>query len=509
MGVQIQGDTGNVIATKGTYSGNVTVGGTLTYEDVTNIDSVGLVTARQGIEVGARPGVAASISVDGNMIVSGISTFGGKVLPSSDSSIDIGTTSVRFQNAYVDNYYGSGANLTGIAATDNVRTGILDVAGIATFRDDVLVGSAVTISESGVAIAGAGITVANINGGQVGGRRNLIINGDMSQAQRGTSFSPTGTDQIYTLDRFEHVATSGVSADCTVTQNQSYNISGVGDMKSYKITPDSTDTATGGGNLTIRYQVEGQDLQHLEYGTSNAKPITISFFAKTASANNGDQYALCLFHSRSSDAAQRTINVPFTATSSWQRFAFTFPGDTDSSYDIVDTTASGMTLTWILDSGPDDIMAQKSAWATDGGYFRAVTGQSNFMDSTSNEFFLTGVQMEIGDTATNFEKITFAENERLCFRYYQSEDFATLMGSASGAVSTPRITFPIKMRVAPTTFTVNYNSNGSGSFRNQNDGSTMTGHTTYTVYDYGFAARGSSGSSNILYSSTYFADAEI
>ena len=77
MGVQINGDTGNVIATKGTYSGNVTIGGTLTYEDVTNIDSVGLVTARTGIEIGARPGVAASISVDGNMIVSGISTFGG------------------------------------------------------------------------------------------------------------------------------------------------------------------------------------------------------------------------------------------------------------------------------------------------------------------------------------------------------------------------------------------------------------------------------------------------
>ena len=76
MGVQIQGDTGNVIATKGTFSGDVGIAGTLTYEDVTNIDSVGLVTARNGIEIGARPGVAASISVDGNMIISGISTFG-------------------------------------------------------------------------------------------------------------------------------------------------------------------------------------------------------------------------------------------------------------------------------------------------------------------------------------------------------------------------------------------------------------------------------------------------
>ena len=87
MGVQINGDTGNISATKADYSGNVTICGTLTYEDVTNIDSVGLVTARSGIEVGARPGVAASISVDGNMIVSGISTFGGDIKTSGSNII--------------------------------------------------------------------------------------------------------------------------------------------------------------------------------------------------------------------------------------------------------------------------------------------------------------------------------------------------------------------------------------------------------------------------------------
>ena len=118
MGVQINGSEGNVIATKGTYSGNVTIGGTLTYEDVTNIDSVGLVTARTGIEIGARPGVAASISVDGNMIVSGISTFGGdvqvpdKIIHSGDTNTAIrfpttdnvsvetnGSESIRFDDA--------------------------------------------------------------------------------------------------------------------------------------------------------------------------------------------------------------------------------------------------------------------------------------------------------------------------------------------------------------------------------------------------------------------------
>ena len=97
MGVQINGSEGNVIATKGTYSGNVTIGGTLTYEDVTNIDSVGLVTARTGIEIGARPGVAASISVDGNMIVSGIATIGSKlgiggITPSNALDVQGGAT---------------------------------------------------------------------------------------------------------------------------------------------------------------------------------------------------------------------------------------------------------------------------------------------------------------------------------------------------------------------------------------------------------------------------------
>ena len=64
MGVQISGDTGNVLATKGTYTGNLTVGGVLTYEDETNVDSVGLVTARSGIEIAGIPEVASMLSID-------------------------------------------------------------------------------------------------------------------------------------------------------------------------------------------------------------------------------------------------------------------------------------------------------------------------------------------------------------------------------------------------------------------------------------------------------------
>ena len=103
MGVQINGDTGNVIATKGTFSGDVGIGGTLTYEDVTNIDAVGIITARNGIEIGARPGVGASISVDGNAIFSGLTTTGSLEVSTGfikipDSIIHVGDadTKIRF-----------------------------------------------------------------------------------------------------------------------------------------------------------------------------------------------------------------------------------------------------------------------------------------------------------------------------------------------------------------------------------------------------------------------------
>ena len=127
MGVQIQGDTGNVIATKGTYSGNVTIGGTLTYEDVTNVDSIGIVTARNGIEVGARPGVAASISVDGNMIVSGISTFGGdvqvpdKIIHSGDTN-----TAIRFPSADTITAETGGSERTRIDSSGRLLIGLTE-----------------------------------------------------------------------------------------------------------------------------------------------------------------------------------------------------------------------------------------------------------------------------------------------------------------------------------------------------------------------------------------------
>ena len=120
-----------------------------------------------------KVGSACTISQDGDVFFTGVCTA--TTLTGAASGLTGALPAI------------DGSALTGMASTENVRTGILDVAGIATFRNTMNVGAAVTISESGIEASGIGITVANINGGQIGGRRNLVINGDMRVAQRGTS----------------------------------------------------------------------------------------------------------------------------------------------------------------------------------------------------------------------------------------------------------------------------------------------------------------------------------
>ncbi len=342
-------------------------------------------------------------------------------------------------------------------------------------------------SIKGVGASTAAITVNNtdgtcsanitsVNGGQFA-NRNKVINGNMVCSQRGTTFSPDNTEQPYTLDRFQHVATSGADGDCTVTQSTD---TPDGFKNSYKVTPDATNTPTGGGNVVIRTRLEGQNLQDFAYGTSSAKSLSVSFYAKTSSENSGDQYTLCMFYFRS-DGTGKTVNVAFSPTSTWQRFSFTFAGDTDASYGIRDDNGTGMSIMWVLASGPNDIMAAKSTWEADGAYFRAVTGQDNFMDNTNNEFYLTGVQLEVGSVITDFEHRSLGQELALCQRYYYrwtagGADRYLWMGQSYSTAACFGIILelPVTMRATPTASAVGtfdpYGSDGSsaghGAFSN-------------------------------------------
>ena len=179
MAVQISGND-ITVPRDGTFSRNVSIAGTLTYEDVTNVDSIGLVTARNGIEVGASPGVAATISVDGNAIFSGITTIGGNVKVGTGITLspdgDVFFTGVATGNASgltnipAANITGtlpaiSGANLTGIQA--GIQTAVpKSVSGITTVLD---------LSKDDFKITASGITTVDVRGGSEGNSHTLRI----------------------------------------------------------------------------------------------------------------------------------------------------------------------------------------------------------------------------------------------------------------------------------------------------------------------------------------------
>ncbi len=282
-------------------------------------------------------------------------------------------------------------------------------------------------------------------GGSGLSHRNKVINGGMTISQRGTTFSAT-TSSIYTLDRFQIATGTAFNFDTTITQDSS---TPDGFSKSLKITPDSTQTPTGSHNGTIRHMIEGQDVQDLAFGTSSAKSVTISFYAKSASQNNNHQYGVQL-RCRDGSTTQY-VNQAFTVTSSWQRFTMTFVGNTGLA--IRNDNDNGFEICFHLASGPDDIVSAKSTWTTSGA-FQTVTGQSNFMDNTSNEFYLTGVQLEVGDTATSFEHRSYGEELRRCQRYFfnltGNNNFRSGVLGYANSSSEFRgvVNFPVPMRAA-------------------------------------------------------------
>ena len=351
------------------------------------------------------------------------------------------------------------------------------------------------LSVTGVSTVAALNATSIVNNTQLS-HRNKVINGAVTIAQRGTSHSPGGSDQKYFIDQFQHIATSGASFDATVTQDTS---APDGFDRSYKVTPDATNTPTGSGNACFRIKLEGQDCQELDYGSSSAKQVTVSFYAKSASANNGHQYTFQLRHF-ATDSTMRSINAPFTITSSFQRFTFTFDGDT--AVDIINTSALGMELDWHLASGPDDIASQHTSWTTTN-LFTCVTGQSNFLDSTNNEFYVTGIQLEIGSVATPFEHRTVGEELERCHRYYQKLHGGSLsyfgVGNVDGATMAQiLVNFVTEMRTAPSSmetsgtanhYSIRVGSNATGtSVPTISNRTTKNAMTIFTASGHGFTS---------------------
>ena len=285
--------------------------------------------------------------------------------------------------------------------------------------------------------------------------RNLLINSAMKVAQRATSVSSYSSDTFCTVDRFKvRVGSLGVYTVSQATDAPN------GFEYSLKLDCTTADSSPASSDYLFLLQaIEGQDLQQLKKGTSDAESLTLSFYVKSNKTGTGQ------INLRDHDN-DRLVGKTYTISSAntWEYKTLTFPADTTGA--ITSDNTSGISVEIWLDSGSDyEGGAVPTTWETRSQTDRNAAGNLNIGGSTDNEFLITGIQMEIGDVATAFEHRSFGDELAACQRYtYKATADSSYghFGGGYGATTTiayANIPLPVKMRAIPSLTT-------SGSFRN-------------------------------------------
>ena len=294
--------------------------------------------------------------------------------------------------------------------------------------------------------------IGNINMGGGGTNRNVIINGAMNVAQRGTSSTGLGASAGYfTVDRFR-MDSGSTAGRYTMTQDSS---APSGFANSLKLACTTADTSIASGEyLILQQKLEGQNLQGFAKGTSDAKPFAVSFYVK---GNASATYVAELYDNDNT----RQVSKSFTVGTDWARVELSFPADTTGAFD--DDNAFSLQLQIWLHSGSSYTSGTLSeTWTSVTETNRAV-GISSFFDSTDRTFFITGVQVEVGQNPTEFEHEPFGVTQEKCHRYfYQTTNQHYGSYGEYNAAGYDNIQFPTDMRAIPTA------TKGSGSQTIQN-----------------------------------------
>ena len=241
--------------------------------------------------------------------------------------------------------------------------------------------------------------------------RNILINGGMDLAQRGTSFAAANDDD-YTLDRFKYDISGTDVYQFTISQDTDVP-TGQGFAKSMKFDCTTADASLDADNYAIIHtRIEGQNLQYLKKGTSNAESTTISFWVKS---NKTGTYIVELQDSDNNRVICKSYTV--SSSSTWEKKTITFAGDTTGAFDN-DNAASLRVNFWLLSGTAFTSGTLATSWESRTNANRAV-GQVNLGDNTSNEWYVTGIQLEAGSVASDFEFLPVDVNENRCLRYYE------------------------------------------------------------------------------------------
>ena len=282
---------------------------------------------------------------------------------------------------------------------------------------------------------------------QTSGRRNLLYNGAMQVAQRGTSTTSisNATHQHYTADRY----TTTILNSIGTWTNSVVSDAPDGFGKSLKMTCTTAQTSPGStASAFLSQKLEGQDLQGLAKGTSSAKEVTLSFWVKS---NVTGTYAISLYDH---DNSGRTVSKQYTISSAdtWEKKTITFPADTTGAFDNDNALSLQITI-WLAGGSNYTSGTLNETWNSYVAANEAV-GQTNLASAVNNYIQFTGVQLELGDKATPFEHRSFGEELALCQRYYQRHvvggayfPIAAAMGSTNGLI---QYSLPVTMRATPT-----------------------------------------------------------
>jgi len=271
--------------------------------------------------------------------------------------------------------------------------------------------------------------------------RNLIINGAMQVAQRGTGPFTNASGGYQTVDRFQLSGTMGGS----FTLEQATDApSGSGFQKSFKaLAPTGFSSPSASASAKIVTSLEGQNLQQLLKGTADAVPVTFSFWVKAVVTGT---YILEVYD----DDNNRTISTAYSisASNTWEKKTITISGDTSGALD--NTNGSSLTLAWWIGAGSNFTSGTlNTAWNATVTANRAA-GQVNGVASNNDAFYLTGVQLEVGDTATPFEHRSYGDELARCQRYYQTDQMYLQAYQAAPNDYTTIYQYPVVMRTSPT-----------------------------------------------------------
>jgi len=322
-----------------------------------------------------------------------------------------------------------------------IEDGTVDTADLAT---NAVTTAKITAGNVTTAkIADANVTTAKLAASSALIGKNLIINGEHRVAQRGTS-GALAASPVFTCDRWRWGQSSGTSG----TMEQSTTVpSGVGYVNSLRFNPGNAQTPGTAEFNIIGQRIEAQNLGHLLYGNSAAKTLTLQFYVRSPKTGT---HTFAAYQNDKSGGRCYVGTYTVAVADTFEKITTTIAGDTGGQID--NDNGNGFDIIWNIGSGSDYETSTINEWQAASAFLYSTSGAAFVTDDAAKDFFIAGVQLEVGSVATDFEfepiSVTLAKSQRYFVRLNDLDEGMPFMaGQAITATRTRAVLhLPVTMR---------------------------------------------------------------